>query len=452
MTKQCSKSVNVWFILCLAVSQALCSCVDVPNAAATRVWPLPESGADQATLANIREILANTPECSEKLEIANSHCARVEVRFASKPGLALNAKKRVLVIDYGMHTEALTTYRSRVLEFLEPDSDGHLQTTKKTLSIRRGAAKIFAHEIGERNPNFSLRYLQPHTKEIGAKLLRDTDWWAGGHGTTVLSTIAELSPGSEFVLVSAVDGAVHEGYRNILCALDDDDAAFTRMAAFYDNWTQALQQQVKRHQISFINLSLGESERTIRADFVDSCTSAKVLSAKSIERLLQLKLEKFYRPLSSIDGVILVQAGINLASQKLNHNEPSHVLDCTDLPHRVRVGVATKVGDGFEIEKDHQHALACLDTIFSVGPGIFKHAFETSTEEWYCAVAGINVIPCEESTSSAAPLATSYLLYLQEQKPFQTTSQELLEEVKLSDLHRVRDPGARRQFLRMVGH
>lgn len=411
------------------------------------IWPVPTEAKDKDTLARILNILEETPDCTQQENATNPNCELIEIGFKAKVGKPKSAKQRVLVIDTGMYTESFTTYRSRVLDFLDLSEDGTLQTTKTRLTWRRGAERILGLEIGEGNPSFSLQYLQPYTSQISDSLLSGTNWLlAGGHGSGTLSTIAELSPDAEFVVMPVLEATGNAKYQRELCLFEKDPLALTRLESIYQMWAETVKEQVQKHNISFINMSFGETHATIRSDYSNLCGEQEAISQQAIESILRAGLEYFYRPISSLDGVVVVQSGVNnVYDRELQEGDSDFLVDCTPLPNRIRIGVATtgSGGEEFEIESSHRNTLGCIDAVFSVGPGYLKHyGYGLPAEDWNCALFGFNLTPCEGSTSLAAPIATAHLLWRAEQGEAGLA----LEAGKRSA--QIFDPIGKKQFLR----
>jgi len=244
------------------------------------------------------------------------------------------------------------------------------------------------------------------------------------HGSDILATLGELNPDAEFVV------ALRQEPPDFRANLHD-------LRRYYENLVTSYRKLISEYGVRFINMSFGST-------------------AQNGENAA-IELEHFFKPLGSIPGVILVQAGVQNVKRPLLANDPEYLSDCAAIPNRVRVGEVSFGRDdaGKALSDSQINALACTDVIVNKGPKLarIRKAYFDKTpynkDELYCA-SGIDIFACQYGTSYTAPLFVSYLLYLQETHPELNTTQKLIEKATEGGILNVKDPGTHRQFLRLA--
>lgn len=380
----------------------------------------PVSERDQATLNQIRLILNEIPgECTEDLVSGEGLCAPVEVAFERKSASVRSARQRILVIDHGMWEETLLTRASRILDLVEPDEHGILHTTTRKQTFSQGAVRIFHEAIGRQNPRLSFKLLREMSREIERKVLapaRGLQIAENDHGADILATLAELNPDAEFVIAQRKD-------------VPNMDADPTRLRTYYDNYVGSLKKLIAEYGVTFINMSFGSPSRTPEGE--------------------RIALEHFFTPLSSIPGVIVVQAGIQNVTRVLEADDAEFVSDCRKIRNRIRVGEVSwsKRDVAKNISMSQENARACVDVIVNKGPSVAEVRSDilSYVDELYC-MSGIDAFACQYGTSYTAPLFLSYLLYLQQTQPALDTTEKLI--ARASKTGDIVDPGDQKAFLR----
>lgn len=406
----------------------------------------------------IKAILDETPQCPSDLSEGPGNCAFEEIEFEKKNGSESSLGQRVLVIDSGPFPMAYTRFHKRVLDYVEADSSGWYQTNKNKLRTVKVLKKIYKDILGTKYPEIPGELLPKiETAEQYSKYKEAFKKIFTGnfHGDHVFSTIAEYSPQAEFVIVEDFS------LRNIknICQIDFDPNSLQNLVSYFDNVANSLKNIIQEQKIDFINYSAGDHYNLVNDIMVEKC--GRSFPEETIRTILNLRLEKFYKPLSSLPGVIFVQAGIPVNYQPKKENDLDCLTDCTVLPHRLRVqGFVVPEGqrisqDGennFSIlEASKQRIWSCIDTYLKVElekesdllmqANYFVLKRSQGPDDLQAFAKKHHVTP-----SWMAPLATSHLIHLKKTLPENPSARDLLNKINNFGQGKMIDPGHYQQF------
>ena len=408
---------------------------------------------DLPAVHEIKAILNETPQCPAELRDGPGNCIFDELTIERKTANESSLGQRVLVLDFGPFPMAYTRFHKRVLDYVEPDSSGWYQTTKKTLRIIRVLKRIYRDILGTKYPEINggiLPQVIDWSHESKYKNAFDSIFTRNFHGERVFSTIAEYSPQAEFVIAEAFS------FRDIpnICQVDTDPKALRNFGEYLDTVVRSLKGIIEEHKIDFVNYSAGHTFSMANKILAETC--GKSLPLDTIHALLNLLLEKFYRPLSSLPGLIFVQAGLDLNS-KPKENDPDFITDCTFLPHRLRVhrfidSKEALTSNASSLLSDAERAIwPCTDTFLRVQlePEL-SESEPVNYSVLKTALGMFGFIPFTNKyytpPSWMAPLATSHLIHLKKTMPAESTVIELLGAANNYGTEKMIDPTGQRQF------
>lgn len=290
----------------------------------------------------LRKLITKTPICPEDLMQGIDDCALEEIPFLKKEASKSSEGQRVLILDEGKFPLAYTRYHKRILDFIEPDEQGWYRTIQRPLSLPRNLKEIFKDVLGDKYPNLSVAVLKlifasGLDQEIDQKFQAAMDSVFIGqlHGALVMALIAEYSPQAEMVIAETFDLTKIPDF----CQIGLNNEAIVSFGRYLDQAVASLQDVIAEHQIHWINYSAGNSRKTLDHDAIRKCS--KVFSDQTAKLILQTLVERFYNPLSSISGVLFVQAGLPHLPDTNLAEDPNFVTDCISLPQRLRVSVFT---------------------------------------------------------------------------------------------------------------
>jgi len=396
------------------------------------------------TLKVIEEVLEATGICGEDTT-GIGNCARETVGFKRKTGRVSSIGRRVLMYENGLKNLAFVRYKSRVLDYLEANSSGKLSTTQKTIQIPKALNTIWSSILDDSNPMLTSMTLGSLATKFKTAFSKSTIF--AGHGTPIFTKIADSIPEAEFVIVESEekDEAQH------LCdaASGSNPKALT---TFVSNLAQSLIEEIKDQRIDYVNLSMGHTVQALKAQANQFCPEL-ALSTEQLHAALQIWLQHFYIPLSSLDGVVLVQAATQ-SVRPLAPFDSEYAADCIDLPNRLRVGSFSPPAD-LEIAKDgtndfnllesaEANALPCTD-LYIAGPDDAIDRASTPPERYqkYASFTA-TTFGCgplwPTYPSWAAPIAVVYLIKLNEAMPAGTTTAELIAAATNYGMGRLKDP------------
>ncbi len=408
-------------------------------------------------------IVQDTPICPENPNLGIENCALEQINFIKKEGKLSSEGQRVLIIDEGKFPLAYTRYHKRVLDLLEPDEEGWYHTTKKPLFLPKNLKKIFKDILGEKYSDLSASVLKTIFRsglehEIDEKFRTAMDFTFTGqlHGALVMALIAEYSPEAEIIIAQSF------GLTDIpeFCNITKDNEALVSFGSYLNHAVLSMQELILENKIHWINYSAGNTRQTLDQDAIRKC--GKVFSDNTSKLILQTLLDKFYRPLSSMPGVLFVQAGLPHLSHSHLAEDPNFTTDCTNLPQRLRVGVFTAdkehklapLGENrFDLlDQNQKTKWPCIDTYLNIR---YKHYTESDskydddqtllrlTNGWN----DFGIYNRTEVTGSfAAPILVSHLIHRKKNIFSEMTMEDFLLESKHRPHGKMIDPALYQHF------
>lgn len=357
---------------------------------------------------DIQNILKETPICDHRnSKIEN--CRIESLSFDKKDGHDFSLGRRVMILDTDSLPMVYSRYHERVLDFLTRDKDGSYQTSTQSLSVSRAYRRIFRDLLGGlyRHLSFeeiSVDFNKDLRKETIAKLgsVDSHTFTQNNHGSVVLGTIAENSPSTEFVVVRLSDPKEWKDY----CSLDRDSSLIPEFESYIRKGTDSLIRSIHENQINWINLSYGQSKDLERIGAYKLCKYH--FREETLDRIFDILLENFYKPLGELDDVIFVQAGADFSpASKSQH--PRYPVDCVNIKNRVRVGYKESFKDGDSSQIAREFIDSCEDVKILIPMDHMEKKIKVSVG-WKPGVAFSSEFP--PTTSFVAAIFTSYLIYV----------------------------------------
>jgi len=396
-------------------------------------------------LSPIRAVLNHTPECPAEWSAATGNCVYEKVQFTRKTPTPHSLGQRVLVIDFGLEPLVYSRYASRALDYLVPDEQGNYQTATESIEIPKAMHFIW-HELIDKRTRLPAFAFNPIAKQF-ADRFGHTDSWPLGHGAMIFDRIANDHPAAEFVAARASLAPPDR----VLCRSLAEGYSMESIRRYARGLANSLISAVKAYDVNYINMSFGHSLVTERGRIEESCPGLRV-SDEKIRAMLRIWLNEFYYPLSSIEGVILVQAAA-VSGRSLNEEEPDYLIDCVPLKNRIRVGVINRAepllspfgANSWELlEAGSFNAAPCTDLFVNSGVGQSGFMSASSPDDqcaaWYSNTGVGAGIFGPIKTSHAAPLALSYLMAIRKGLPADATTEELLAVATNYGAGRLKDP------------
>jgi hypothetical protein len=398
---------------------------------------------DHPGLAAIQKVLSETEPCGlDEFEQKKGNCAIERVSFQKKGASKKSRGRRILIIDDGMRSLAFARYANRVLDYAESDESGIYHTTKQEVKIPKGVRKIWSDILMKQEIELPQMAFQPTRAEFYKKFEGAVPL---GHGVKILNKLADFFPDAEFVIAEPGYLAVESE----LCSADED-ASLEKTQAYVENLSRTLIASIREHDINYINLSSGITTRVLQIQAAQTCKDSTP-SLPTLRRIQKIWTEHFYGPLSSIPGVILVQAGV-FADRLIDEGDPDYLSDCAKFPNRLRVSSFTALNPNIPPEGANAwhlldvqdiNALSCLDLFINGGvsdPVVDRDAEHLMIAPWF-ATHTLGTTPVQGfSPSFAAPIALSYIIKLKERMPATTSVQKLLDAATSHGLGKIKDP------------
>ena len=402
--------------------------------AATCYEPDPETNV----IAEIRSVLVAARNCSENKD-PTGWCQPVTVSFSAKSASPTSKGQRILVIDEGMRLAAFTRYKARVLDYVEINSNGTYETVKKTLTLPKWSNEILSHILGEKYSYLPAHALNGFKDPLFNRMTPD---YKPSHGDPIFGTLADLNPQSEFVIAQLPIQPAE------FCDPITDQHANARLRAYFITLSDSLVELIARHEINFINMSFGYTPEVLKKAWHTQCKS-RVDEAK-IKLTLFLYKKYIFKKLSNQDEVVAVQAAspVPLA-------DPVSDIDCQLYEGRVRAGyIAKKVstltplGGWVEeyLPEELRAHVECVDIFINSGVDN-DWPYDEGPFPMFMTSKGIHSSSFRHSmtTSWAAPLVLSYLIYLKNQAP-EKTAREILTELRARGDKLMIDPFKHKQL------
>lgn len=396
----------------------------------------PDRQETSNAVAEVKEVLAAAQSCNDEND-PTGWCETISISFLAKTASPSSKGQRVLVIDQGMQLPSFTRYRNRVLDFLILNPEWAYETTKEILEIPKWSNEILSHILGEKYTDLPARTF----KGLISPRLELAPGYIKLHGDLILGTLADLNPKSEFVVASLRDLPPE------FCSPSTDEQANSSLKARIIRLSNSLVKYIDLFEINFINMSFGDTIETLQTSWIVQCK--KPVDMKKIKLTLSLFNRYFYKKMFSLKDTVIVQA----AAEK--SIDPAVDMDCQRYDSRIRAGYIAKkrstlppLGGWLEqyMPAELRRNSDFIDIFVNSGvdnedpfePGPY-HMLMTSTG------LGSGFLLFNMTTSWAAPLVLSYLIYEKNQSP-KKSAREVLAEVKSRRRQLMIDPFQHRQF------
>jgi len=393
--------------------------------------------------AQVSKVLAQGTPCDD-IDWCDTVCVALEAKSASPSSLG----QRILVIDLGMVLPAYTRYKSRVLEHFVLDERGFYRSSKQEIRIPRTIFAVLSEILDDQNPATTAHQLNPvsslfdkHNK-VNNSLVQ--------HGDEIFATLADLNPEAEFVIAN-LGSTPKEDF----CSANEDHAAFERYGTFIRNSAVSLQSIIEKHGINFVNMSFGYSEETFMRIWRDSCSGKSQPERAFFLNIHEMYFRNFYEPLFSLDNVVFVQAA-PYSYYDLEESSSEFYSDCQSVPNRIRVaGFSAKEPHLPILGADDEHllsssvkgALGCTDIAINFGISA-KRPYEDGPFPVMTTINGFGAssLGTRPSSSSAAPIALSYMIYLKKSGDVQGEGTFFVDNFKKYHQGKLVEPARYRQF------
>ncbi|MGC4066939.1 MAG: hypothetical protein QM784_20345 [Polyangiaceae bacterium] len=260
--------------------------------------------------------------------------------------------QRILLVDDGIVFAAATRYRSRTLAFLKAETDGDYHAYLPSFEMPREAYDVLtAVDDASRYVRGSeLELAEPFANKFASRL---SETWLG-HGSDILAFLAEELPEVQFVvseskleLDSICDVLEEETTENGWVALEQHFAAMQR----------SIIDAILRYGVNYVHLSWGLEHDGLVKDFERDC--GQTPSRAVTTRILRLYIDLFESITAQTtpgahgrpQSVVIFQAGASATTPE------DFILDCADIPGRMRVYSSSYTGYGVPIGGSHDYAL-----------------------------------------------------------------------------------------------
>ncbi len=415
----------------------------------------------------LHSFLEKLPVCSQE-DSAHSPfydlCLYNNISFQPAPVKTESEGQRILVFDSTMHVPAYTRHKSRVLDFLETDTDGQLVRVREKLSVNSAVFKMTDY-LDHNFSGFPSDFFADLFPTILQKLEKRPFSFAdrpeepslsGGHGTRIFTKLAEYNPNAQFVL--AEWGSLENMFSYIgleRCILNQNSQWEEKLRTYFSNQASGIIEIAKKYKLNFANFSFSNNVQYYLDSLKRNCPQGTPNLRPIAEKILAIEIEEFIKPVYENPDLIVVQAigseNYNLASVRRDN-----AIDCQHFGNSLRVAAASHVDSGISkdgsenlalISPKFQQSTQCMDIVINMGP----HAEmdnEGNTVQPECGVKfsmngisrGLVVDESGISSSYAAPLAISYLIYLKNTLPSGTSNQDLVKIATGDGKKIVRDP------------
>jgi hypothetical protein len=223
------------------------------------------------------------------------------------------------------------------------------------------------------------------------------------------------------------------------------------------NAADSLMAAITKYDIDFVNMSFGESNRSLKEDWLDFCSNKKgVPNEGFFSKLQKIYFEHFYQRLFAAKEVVFLQAAPYSTRTLRKSNESEFYSDCQDVKNRLMVS-------GFSVKDSElpirgSNAMNLLSESFS-GPWDcvdFYINFGVSSMRPYdegpypvlttMNGVGASSIGTRPSTSIATPIGLSYIIYLKKSGIVSGRGVEFTRNFKSYLQGKLTDPSRFRHF------
>ncbi|MFY1828515.1 hypothetical protein ACN47A_21500 [Myxococcus fulvus] len=384
----------------------------------------PERAARLETLR--AEVLADT--CYQDEDTRG--CPRVTVPFSPTRDFAMKdstGEALLIVDDFPSLSPRLVRYRNRILEYYQAMEGGDIVTVDPVWTLPptlHAVLTTFATE--DFIPAEALRPLaEPLQAHYPAHSRQSV-----GHGNTVFSLLVEANPRQPIVVMD--HPGLHELSRAEFCEPSGEPGALERLRGRAQRAATGLRSLIERHDVHFVNLSLGETVDTLRRTWLQHCSG----DVPGVE-VLRAKLGA-YAPIAQVlfgtPGVFTAQAAIDAADPLDSpYDYPS-----AEYPNRLRVGFFTTLESGLDVsgrgdtsKLEGWPARENVDVYLNSGV-LPTRPFTHNTTPWLQVDSfGVDIFPITAATTSwMAPLALSRFIHIRyEQFADRTLTDELIQRI-----------------------
>ncbi|MCP3062421.1 hypothetical protein LXT21_26880 [Myxococcus sp. K38C18041901] len=410
-----------WLLLCLGVA-----CSDGEPPAPVPAYRLsPERAARLETLRT--EVLADT--CYQGEDPRG--CPVMAVSFAPTRDFAMKdgtGEALLIVDDFPTLPPRVLRYRNRILGYYEALEGGDVIEVDPGWSLPpklHEALTTFATE--DFIPAEVLRPLAQPLQSSYPAISRQSV----GHGSTVLSLLAEANPQQPIVLMR--HPSLYWLSRSEFCEPTGEPGALERLRGRAQRAATGLRNLMERHRVRFVNLSLGETIDTLRLTWPYRCAG----EVPGVE-VLRAKLAAY----APITQVLFATPGVFTAQAAIDAKDPldsPYDFPSAEYPNRLRVGFFTTLESGLDVsgrgdtsKLQGWPARENVDVYLNSGV-IPTRPFTHNTTPWLQVDSfGVDIFPITAATTSwMAPLALSRFIHVRyERFADRTMSDELIQRIR----------------------
>ncbi len=393
-------------------------------------------------------------------ETSGGAAAQAQVEFVPGEPTAASVGQRILVLDEGMLLSGATRYRRRVLAHLQQDTAGRFVEYRPPLTLPAALIEFFARI--DAHPLFvPAAELQPLQAPFLATFASEipSEYWEG-HGNPIFHLLVEANPDAQFLIAQNHLRALWDvpSFCELLSADPKRrDGVIAALGARYDNAADSLVELAKKFSINHVNASFGADFAATSSAITSLCGTSP--DATVVSRVIELD-HGFMRRLSTLSGdMILVQAGISSYGRRLSPNDSEFPIDCDgSITNRWRVAAFWNAAEDIPPEgtrdlaylaEGNVNTMPCVDAYINIGYGV--GVFGTRPERprqlrdtpfgigW-----GPNAWP--PTSSFAAPIGLSYLLFLRTQNPSLRGARQVFSSATQGGTLSIFDPIQNQQF------
>lgn len=368
---------------------------------------LPNSSSNDANSAQMDQFISDFKSCSGNL------CEKVDLGWQQSYYDWPDSSPTVMIVDSPpFDLLVVGKYARRTKAVLSYDEKGEYQETSiGAQKLSRGFARLMK-EIGSYNTYISAPDLAVYADELSDLFAKETNPLTHNselHGISTLGFIGEQSPKSPIVVADFWDAG--------------DDLIRTKNFAglreMAERAGKSLANKAIKYGVKVISMSAGHDRHRFRKMLQSKFPTLPYSPEEEIEALNAIK--SYYHELSSIPGVIFVQAGVDFG-ESTSDDSPIDCASSDEMPNRIRVGRLGAVDDlGLPVKggtftlfnsylaQNARVSAPCYEGYFNVGYKNYKGRPEKSFRITSMGVEWVD-FPVD-GTSFAAPVATSFFLY-----------------------------------------
>jgi hypothetical protein len=403
------------------------------------------------------ELINNISSLLDNSSCTDDNCNLVDVAFtpANDWSNQQRPRQRILIIDTGMSALALTGNRNRVLELYKAQEDMTLAQYRPTLEMPDSIDAVF-NAIDKYGSFVSVqKFREFQTDEVQQLLVKITNTDAGGigHGYPIAAFMLEHNPDAQVVFVEGDDDSYlyspREACEQLLSSDENEHVnALFLIQNRFDNYLESISTIVQEHKINYINASWGISKPLLKSSITRTCDgtpSDTIVSAiLEIDHQFMIELAQlsYLEENSALEQpIILVQAGAAGYSDILYEGHLDFPSDCdSSMTHRLRVtDMKYKNTDIPEFGTSDDGLLStykkdgweCFDLYLPLGQ-YFENGPKTREKTMRWIEAGFwetDDFPAISTSSMAAPVVVSSLIYQQSLVQEKLSPQQLFESV-----------------------